>query len=260
MWDRVELKRLAKNSLKDSYWTGVLIVLILMAIESGASSVAVAIPFGPIAVAIFLTAVIQVGVYRWFMRTRETGHKQPIDLIFSLFNRESFAKTAGAMAWMMLFLFLWSLFLIIPLILFILLFVIQAVVVSNYSPDTVYASLTYWPYVLIGISAILFSIPVIIKTYSYRLTPWILSDNPGIGYQRALKLSMALTHKQKWRMFVLDLSFLGWWILGALALGIGTLFVYPYYYATITELYAALRKNGVDNGLCTMEELGYYPT
>ncbi len=51
-----------------------------------------------------------------------------------------------------------------------------------------------------------------------------------------------MTDGHKFDMFVLDLSFIGWYILGALALGIGVIFVQPYYDATQAELYKLLKK------------------
>ena len=45
-----------------------------------------------------------------------------------------------------------------------------------------------------------------VKSLSYSMVPYILTDNPAIGYSRALKLSIAMTHGHKWRMFVLGLS------------------------------------------------------
>jgi len=48
-------------------------------------------------------------------------------------------------------------------------------------------------------------------------------------------------------IFILDLSFLGWFILGALALGIGILFVQPYYDATNAELYLNLKQNTISS-------------
>lgn len=44
-------------------------------------------------------------------------------------------------------------------------------------------------------------------------------------------------------MFILDLSFLGWYILGTLMLGIGVLFVNPYYEATYAQLYVSLKDD-----------------
>lgn len=106
---------------------------------------------------------------------------------------------------------------------------------------------------------LLFIIPGIIKSYAYRMVPYILADNPSIGYNRAIELSNEMTRGEKWDIFVLDLSFIGWYLLGSLALLIGTLFVNPYSDATNAELYLILRKNAIDNGLTTYEELNMGP-
>ncbi len=98
------------------------------------------------------------------------------------------------------------------------------------------ARLTF--FLLLMLASSLLALPVIIKGYSYRMTPWILADNPQIGYKRALKLSMQLTRGHKWGIFVLDLSFIGWFILGGLLCGIGIMFVMPYFQAVQAELYA----------------------
>jgi len=102
---------------------------------------------------------------------------------------------------------------------------------------------------------LLLIIPGIIKFYAYRMVPYILADNPEIGHRRAIKLSEEMTQGEKWDIFVLDLSFLGWIILGSLALGVGILFVQPYYDATNAELYLKLRKNAIANGLSSKHEL-----
>ncbi len=106
----------------------------------------------------------------------------------------------------------------------------------------------------------LFYIPGIVKSYAYRMVPYILADNPGIGARRALKLSCAMTKGHKFDIFVLELSFLGWQLLGLLACCIGVIAVVPYYNATMAELYDSLKRSAVEKGLCTMEELGYMRT
>lgn len=98
---------------------------------------------------------------------------------------------------------------------------------------------------------LLFIIPGIIKTYSYSMVPYILADNPSIGSGRAIEISERMTKGHKLDMFILDLSFIGWYILGALAFFIGTFFVWPYYDATYAELYLTLRKR--------ILELNYMP-
>jgi len=102
---------------------------------------------------------------------------------------------------------------------------------------------------------LLLIIPGIIKSYSYSMVPYILGDNPNIGAKRAIELSNEMTYGHKFDMFVLDLSFLGWYLLGVLALGLGVLFVLPYDNATHAELYLVLRQRALDSNMCTYEEL-----
>jgi len=102
---------------------------------------------------------------------------------------------------------------------------------------------------------LLFFIPGIVKAYAYSMVPYILADNPEIDYKRAIELSQQMTRGEKWRMWVLDLSFMGWYFLGALACGIGVIFVRPYDDATHGELYLALRQKAIENNMCDYREL-----
>jgi len=104
--------------------------------------------------------------------------------------------------------------------------------------------------------ALLLIIPGIIKAYAYRMVPYILAENPGMGSGRAIQISNEMTMGEKWDIFVLDLSFIGWYILGSLALGVGVFFVQPYYDATNAELYMKLREKAIGEGLITEKELG----
>jgi len=103
--------------------------------------------------------------------------------------------------------------------------------------------------------SLLLIIPGIIKAYAYRMVPYILADNPNIGVRKAITLSNEMTMGHKFDMFVLDLSFIGWYLLGSLALGVGVLFVMPYENATNSELYLVLRKDAFKNNLCSYEDL-----
>lgn len=110
----------------------------------------------------------------------------------------------------------------------------------------------------ISLWSLLFVIPGIVKAYEYSFVPYILSENPGIETRRAFELSKEMTTGHKWQMFVLDLSFLGWELLGILCCGIGILFVVPYYQATIAELYAASRADVFQRGIADHMELPGY--
>lgn len=105
---------------------------------------------------------------------------------------------------------------------------------------------------------LLFIIPGIVKSYAYRMVPYILADNPNIGANRAIELSNNMTRGHKFDMFVLDLSFLGWYLLGLLAFFIGGLFVAPYQHATDAELYLVLRSNAIESRMCNLWELNLY--
>ena len=102
---------------------------------------------------------------------------------------------------------------------------------------------------------LLLIVPGIVKSYSYIMVPYILADNACVGTKRALAISIRMTRGQKWNMFVLDLSFIGWYLLGTLALLVGVLFVLPYVNATKAELYLVLREKSLNDGICTREEL-----
>ena len=103
--------------------------------------------------------------------------------------------------------------------------------------------------------SLLLVIPGIIKSYAYIFVPYIMADNPYLSPKRALQLSAQMTKGHKFEIFVLGLSFLGWYLLGVLACGIGVIFVTPYYESTMAELYMQLRHNALQNGTTTMEEL-----
>ncbi len=96
--------------------------------------------------------------------------------------------------------------------------------------------------VYIFLWTLLLIVPGIIKMYEYRFVPYILAENPNLEHNKVLELSREMTAGEKMNIFILDLSFLGWFILGAVFFGIGILFVQPYYDAVNAELYYKLKK------------------
>lgn len=88
----------------------------------------------------------------------------------------------------------------------------------------------------------LFIIPGIVKSYQYRMIPYILADNPDIDKKEAFDKSKAMMNGNKWRVFVLDLSFILWYLLGSITFGIVNVFyVEPYKQLTDAALYEALK-------------------
>ena len=89
---------------------------------------------------------------------------------------------------------------------------------------------------------LLFIIPGIVKIYEYRMIPYLLADNPDMSKAEAFSTSKAMMKGNKWRAFVLDLSFILWDILGIITLGIvSVLWVDPYKQLTDAALYNALK-------------------
>jgi uncharacterized membrane protein len=247
MWTRAELKDRAKMVLKGNYWKAFLISLViafsmggsggsggragasrdfygydryefgsfdvaailsLLAIILGALALAIVIG---IAIKVLLLNPLQVGGRRYFIQSAQYFDNR--NCFRFAFDGYNWKGIIGTMFLKDLYVFLWTLLLIIP---------------------------------------------GIIKSYAYSMVPYILADNPNIGAGRAIELSNNMTRGHKFNMFVLDLSFLGWYLLGALCLGVGVLFVNPYNDATHAELYLTLRQNAIESGMCSLSELNLY--
>ena len=96
----------------------------------------------------------------------------------------------------------------------------------------------------------------VIKHFSYRMTPFIVAENPDLKPKEAITLSRAMMDGHKWELFLFELSFLGWRLLGALTFGIADLFwVIPYTRASMAEYYANLRTAAKEAGVPGTERL-----
>ncbi len=67
----------------------------------------------------------------------------------------------------------------------------------------------------IGLWSLLLVIPGIVKSYSYAMTPFILSENPDMPANDAITASRELMDGHKWDLFCLYLSFIGWNLLAS---------------------------------------------
>lgn len=82
-----------------------------------------------------------------------------------------------------------------------------------------------------------FIIPGIIAAYSYAMTGYILAEHPELTATEAVERSKKLMSGNRFRLFCLQLSFIGWSILSSLTFGIGNLWLTPYKRAAITAFY-----------------------
>ncbi len=89
--------------------------------------------------------------------------------------------------------------------------------------------------------SMLFVVPGIVKHYAYSMSFYIAADHPEYTWNQCMDASKRMTAGHKGELFVLDLSFIGWFFVGALCLGVGSLWVTPYYNASWANYYDALR-------------------
>lgn len=247
MWNREGLKANAKENLKRYYWSAFLVCLIVGIFNGGGGVsggfnrlqslregnydynsfdfsyfvtpeftwivgvAAIAIIIAVIiatAVSLFVGNPLLVGKDRYFMCNRDA--KVGIGEIGFAYSSGSFLNVVKTMFLKDLFIFLWSLLLIVP---------------------------------------------GIIKSYEYAMIPYILAENPSIDSKRAFELSKEMMYGEKWNYFVLQLSFIGWYLLGLLACCIGGIFVTPYYEATLAEFYGWAREKMFATGVSSNYEL-----
>lgn len=88
---------------------------------------------------------------------------------------------------------------------------------------------------------LLFIVPGIIKSYEYRMIPYLLAQNPTMSREEAFETSKNMMMGNKWNAFVLDLSFIGWKFLSIFTCNILRIFyVNPYIYQTSAALFERL--------------------
>ena len=96
----------------------------------------------------------------------------------------------------------------------------------------------------------------IIKHYAYLLVPYILAEKQTLKPNEVLKLSSNMMKGHKWDLFKLDLSFIGWKLLGLLTLNVSNmLFTKPYLKASITEVYMSIREEAKGKNIINAKDL-----
>jgi uncharacterized membrane protein len=92
--------------------------------------------------------------------------------------------------------------------------------------------------------ALLLVIPGVIASLSYAMTFYIIADDVTISAQDAIKKSKKMMYGNKWKLFCMDLRFLGWGLLCILTLGIGFLWLFPYMQISLTKFYDDVKGGG----------------
>ena len=86
--------------------------------------------------------------------------------------------------------------------------------------------------------SLLLVVPGIVKHYEYLMVPYIIAENPAMDYKEAFQISKQMMDGEKMEAFIMDLSFLGWYLLSAVTCGLLAIFyVNPYVQASFAEMY-----------------------
>ena len=100
--------------------------------------------------------------------------------------------------------------------------------------------------VFILLWALLLIVPGIIKAYSYAMTEFIAEDNQELGPNECIERSKTMMDGHKMDLFLLDLSYIGWILLGCITLGIGLLWVSPWMSMAHVKFYEQLKNEATN--------------
>ena len=211
-----ELRKRAWEKLSHgNYWTSVLVTL-AVSIANGVAGV-------------FTSGPLAYGSSKFFLCTQRNQDAN-FEMLGDGFNR--YGKTFLTGLALMLFMFLWSLVIIVPQI-------ISAVCLAWIRMDmaqTIVPSIL--ALVCAAIMAIMCWLPIV-KSLSYSMTFYVMVDF-NLSGRKAISKSVELMKGYKAKLFRLGLSFFGWYLLSSLTFGIGAIFLAPYVEATVAEFYAEL--------------------
>jgi uncharacterized membrane protein len=194
-----ELRAEARNSLSGRWGTGVVITLIYTIIAGGIGGITGVNHTLRMLSSLFSLLVGSVLGYGLLIAFLKSFRKEDLEIGDLFLGFRTYFAVLGTMLLMGLYIFLWSLLLIIP---------------------------------------------GIVKSYSYAMTPYLLHDHPELSAEELICKSMAMMHGRKMKLFLLDLSFIGWILLSILTLGIGLLWLLPYMYSARAAFYENILAEG----------------
>lgn len=97
--------------------------------------------------------------------------------------------------------------------------------------------------------SLLLVVPGIVKHYEYLMVSYIIAENPAMDYKEAFQISKQMMDGEKMEAFIMDLSFLGWYLLSAVTCGLLAIFyVNPYVQASFAEMYTFNKQKAYQEG------------
>ena len=181
--------------------------------------------------AMVIGGAVHWGFARYLLQTHDADCKRPCATLFSGFSY--FGKLLGLYWLLALKVFLWALIPIGVVVFGMVLIGLLAIAGMGWF------SLAFLPLVVVAMLAA--SIPAICAEYRYSMAYFLMVENPDLGVSECIQCSINLMRGHKNRLFCLDLSFIGWYLLSGLTCGIlAVLYVLPYHAFAHTAFYRDL--------------------
>ncbi|MFA5528052.1 MAG: DUF975 family protein [Peptostreptococcales bacterium] len=193
-----EIRAKARMKLAGNWATAIGITLLLAVIANAAGGSAYIFPFIGGVFSLFINSAVYMGTIIFCLNLLETNKAVFMD---GFKGFEYILKATGAVALTSMFIFLWSLLLVIP---------------------------------------------GIIKSYSYSQTLYILAENPDMKIMDAIYESRRMMNGAKGKLFILHLSFIGWFLLSVITFGVGFLWLIPYFSVSMAAFYLYIKDNFED--------------
>lgn len=105
--------------------------------------------------------------------------------------------------------------------------------------------------ILLTLLYMLLIVPGVVYSYKWKFSTYILAEHPEMSFGDAMRASEKMTQGHKWELFVLDLSFIGWFLLMIPTLGLISIYVTPYYSTTIALYYENFKIRAYQEGAIT---------
>lgn len=233
--NRIELKKLTKSQLKGHWKIPVLLTLVYLAVTIIASLFQQEAQSLPTIIITFLVVMAisvwaTIGIPNFYLEFLKKDGKAEFKDVLVPSN-----KLLKALGYIVI------IGIISMIIAFISVFAIAGLITASvfYSDGIAIAN-------IVGIILIaLMYVAFIIFTLAVVQVPYIIIEKEDIGVIGAMKLSMQMMKGNKWKYFVLELSFIGWGILSVITLGIGFLWLIPYVTLAVTNFYKNLTVEDV---------------
>lgn len=224
-----EIRAEARNSLAGKWGKGALLTLVFMVITFIISWVLNLIPFVGSIANFVISPVLAFGYLIGFIKLKRGEEVGYLDFFKNGFN--FFGKVWGVIGQTILKM-------IVPVIALIVSIVILFIGIGK---DIALGSSGSSFLTIIGFIAYISSLTwVIVKSFSYVLSQYILYDNPDMDSKAIVEKSEELMVGHKWAYFWLPITFIGWVILSAFTLYIGLLWVIPYMQVALVIFYENL--------------------